>query len=253
MYDYFLGGKTNFEADRAAAAVITDGFPTVGLTARSQRAFMHRAAGYIAREGIDQFLDIGTGIPTEPNLHQIVQAVNPAARVVYVDNDPIVLAHAAALMSSDDRGSVTYLDADARDPDAILASDAVQTTLDLTRPVGISILGLLHFLDDTDAYRLVHTLLDSVPPGSILALSQGTADAGGSAVHDKGGASWKTVGLPVSYRTKDQVQTMFLDGLVVVEPGITFTHRWRPDSHPRLQPSIPDADISIYAVVARKP
>lgn len=249
MYDYFLGGKTNFEADRVAGDAVIAGFPTMPLAARGNRAFMRRAVAYAAGEGIGQFLDIGTGIPTEPNLHQVVQAINPAARIVYVDNDPIVLAHAAALLTSDPAGAVSYVHADAREPAAILAADELVSLLDPSRPVAVSIFALMHFLDDVAGQALVDTLLDAVPSGSFLMLSQSTHDVGGpgQAATEK----YRAAGIRAWPRSRTQLMELFLGGLDLVDPGITFVHRWRPTPSHFALPA--DSDISLYAAVARKP
>ena len=251
IYDCFLGGKTNYAADRAAADAIRAAMPSAVAAARSQRTFMHRAVEVLARDGIEQFLDIGTGLPSEPNLHQIAQQVNPAAHVVYVDNDPIVLAHAAALMSGTAAGALVYLHADAADPEAILAAPALREVLDLARPVAISVIGILHFLDDETAVRLVRTLVAAAAPGSHLVLTQSTLDADVAGSAARAAQSYRASGIPCFPRSADQVRAMFLDGLEPVEPGIAFSHRWRPDGD-RFR-ALPDAEIATLAAVARKP
>lgn len=175
MYDYFLDGKDNYPVDWEAAEQVISFFPAVKEMARTNRDFMHRAARLLARRGIRQFLDIGTGIPTAPNLHQIVQAIAPAARVVYADNDPIVLRHAEALLHSDPQGRTAYIQADAQEPQKILA--AARQTLDFDQPVALSMMALLHLVgDEDDPYGIVAELLDSLAPGSYLALSHATGD-----------------------------------------------------------------------------
>ncbi|ABW12495.1 protein of unknown function DUF574 [Parafrankia sp. EAN1pec] len=177
MYDYYLGGKDNFPADREAAEQVIGTFPSVRALARQNRSFMTRATRYLAGEmGIRQFLDIGTGIPTSPNLHEVAQSLVPAARVVYADNDPIVLAHARALLASSPQGRTVYLDADLRDPESILDSPQLRETLDLTQPVALSLVAILHFIKGDEPYAIVRRLLDALPAGSYLVLTHGTAD-----------------------------------------------------------------------------
>jgi O-methyltransferase involved in polyketide biosynthesis len=247
VYDYLLGGKTNYAADRAAGDGLISVMPRARATARRQRGFMHRTCRHIAEAGITQFLDIGSGIPTEPNLHQIVHAARPESRVVYVDNDPIVLAHAAALMSGP--GTVAYLQADARDPEAILAAPQVRETLDLTRPVSVSVIGLLHFLDDDTVRRLLDTVVGALAPGSYLSITQATYDndrdgsvRGTTDVYAKAGISgWA--------RTYDEVEAL-LHGLEILPPGIVPCAEWRPDPTRFEQGA---RDLSIWGAVARKP
>ncbi|MGI5128434.1 SAM-dependent methyltransferase [Pseudonocardia sp. CA-107938] len=261
VYDVLLGGKTNYWADRIAADEIVQIAPTTPLAARAQRGFMHRVVTELARSGFDQFLDIGAGIPSEPNLHQVAQSVIPTARVVYVDNDPIVLAHAAALMTSDPRGAVGYVDADARKPADILAAPQVRELLDLDRPVAISAVGLLHFLDDEDAHRLVTTLLDAVPAGSALAFSQVTPDFGEHGAMATAMAQFTAAGMPMFPRSAADVHRLFLDGLEPAEPGLVGMLRWRPAVEVPLAAhldtadlaALTDVDVSMYAALARKP
>jgi hypothetical protein len=261
VYDVLLGGKTNYWPDRVAADEIVNAAPSSPLAARAQRGFMHRVVTVLARSGFDQFLDVGTGIPTEPNLHQVAQFVTPSARVVYVDNDPIVLAHAAALMKSDPRGAVGYVDADARRPEEILAAAELGTVLDLDLPVAISAIGLLHFLDDGDAHRLVTTLMAAVPPGSALAISQVTPDLDANGAMVAAVGQYTAAGMPMYPRTSAEIHRLLLRGLDVQEPGVAGLLRWRPDVDVPLNPDLAgddlrtatDADVSIYAVLAVKP
>ena len=261
VYDVLLGGKTNYWPDRMAADEIVNAAPSSPLAARAQRGFMHRIVTVLARSGFDQFLDIGTGIPTEPNLHQVAQHLTPSARVVYVDNDPIVLAHAAALMKSDPRGAVGYVDADARRPEDILAAAELGTVLDLDRPVAISAIGLLHFLDDGDAHRLVTTLMAAVPSGSALAISQVTPDLDANGAMVAAIGQYAAAGMPMYPRSAAEIHRLLLRGLDVQEPGVAGLLRWRTDVDVPLNPdltgddlrSLTDADVSIYAVLAVKP
>ncbi|WP_285900971.1 SAM-dependent methyltransferase [Frankia sp. R82] len=243
MYDYFLGGKDNFPADREAGQRAMAGAPDIARAIRANRAFLVRAARYLAAEaGISQFLDIGTGIPTSPNLHEVAQAVTPDARVVYVDNDPLVLAHARALLTGTPAGRTAYLDADLRDVDAILAAPELRDTLDLSRPVALSVLAILHFLPDTDTgepFTLVRRLLDALPTGSHLVVSHGTPDFA-PAISEQGAAAYRAGGIAVQLRRRDEF-ARFFDGLELVDPGIVPVHRWRPDAAPAAADTSVDA------------
>jgi O-methyltransferase involved in polyketide biosynthesis len=249
-YDYLMGGKDNYAADRAIGEAAAKAWPAVRIAVRANRAFMHRAARFAAREGIRQFLDIGTGIPTRPNLHQVVQEHTPESRVLYVDNDPIVLAHAAALMVSDPRGRTGYLHGDAREPDSILADPKTGDVLDLSQPLLLSVIGLLHFLDDDVATRLIRTVIEAVPSGSYLALTNITRELDPETI-DNAAAGYAGGGVRTYLRSKQEIQELFLSGLDTVEPGVVIVHRWRPDAAPAL-PDVPDAAISVYGAVARK-
>jgi O-methyltransferase involved in polyketide biosynthesis len=249
VYDYLLGGKTNYAADRQAGDAALAAMPSMRDTARAQRAFVQRAARFAAEAGIDQFLDIGTGIPTEPNLHQIAQDVNPDARVVYVDNDPIVLAHAAALMGGA-RGSLAYVHADAREPAAILGAEQLRATIDLTRPVAVSVIGIVHFLDDDTVHKLISTLMDAVPSGSYLSITVGTFDLDDSGEVRRTNEVYARAGIEGWARTRDQVREL-LAGLDVVPPGIVQPLHWRPG--PTAFPNGANRDRALWAAVARKP
>jgi S-adenosyl methyltransferase len=230
----------------AAAAA----FPGIRIAARTNRAFLRRAGRFVAEQGVHQFLDIGTGIPTEPNLHRIVQAVEPSARIVYVDNDPLVLAHAATLMVGDPRGATTFLQADAHDPRRIITAPQVGETLDLDRPVALSLLAVLHFLDDAAAAELVGTLTAAVAPGSYLLLTHSTLDLDTDGAVTRAVARYHAAGVKSFMRSHEQIARLFLDGLELLEPGLVPTHRWRPDTDATDGPT--DADVSAYAAVARK-
>ncbi|MFF5303137.1 SAM-dependent methyltransferase [Streptomyces sp. NPDC013161] len=247
MYDYFLGGKDNYPVDWEAAEKVISLFPAVKQMARVNRDFMHRASRLLAERGISQFLDIGTGIPTQPNLHQVVQAINPRARVVYADNDPIVLRHAEALLHSTPEGSTTYVQADVREPGKILA--AAREQLDFEQPIALSLVALLHLVaDEDDPHRIVGELLDSLTSGSYLALSHATGDfdpetwARVVEVYRKGGT-------PAQVRSRAEF-TSFFGGLELVAPGIELAAGWHPE--PGAQPGEADR-IPLYVGVARKP
>ncbi|SEG89412.1 S-adenosyl methyltransferase [Actinacidiphila yanglinensis] len=251
MYDYFLGGKTNYAVDRSAAEDAIRRLPTLRTTARVNRAFVHRSARFLAREcGIRQFLDIGTGIPTAPNLHEVVQREAPVSRIVYVDNDPIVLVYADNLLGSTPEGATEYVEADLTDPGAVLAAVEEADCLDLSLPVGLSLNAVMHFVpDDVDPYGVVATLLDRLAPGSYLALSHVT--------HEFAPEAWAQIteiytsgGTPL--RTRDQAEVEgFFDGLDLVDPGVIVAHQWRPEaaSGPTL---VTNAQSSLLAGVARK-
>jgi SAM-dependent methyltransferase len=253
VYDYLLGGKDNYAVDRAAAEAIMRLWPAVGTAALANRSFMHRSARFMADHGITQFLDIGTGIPTEPNLHQVVQAVTPTARVVYVDNDPLVLVHAAAFMQSDPRGRTAYVQADLRDPGSILGSPELREVLDIERPIGLSLIALLHFVtDDDEARAVVGSLVDVLAPGSFLALTHGSDEFDPERMHAFAEIIARN-GFEYRFRGRAQIAEL-LDGLQLVDPGIVQIHTWRPElgRGARTGPPIDRRDIAGYGVVARK-
>jgi hypothetical protein len=250
VYDYLLGGKDNFAADREAAAHITEVWPNLPVSMRANRNFMIRVSRFLAAElGIRQFFDIGTGLPTSPNLHEVVQSVHPDARIVYVDNDPIVLVHARALLTSSDEGRTTYIDADLKDPDRIVAAPQLAQALDLTQPVAICLLAIMHYVIDEDhAHRIIDTLMAAMPSGSALALSTATADTNPEEV-GRGIAMYNARGIASKVRTKSEVEALF-NGLELVEPGVELIHRWHPDER---SAGIEDAQISMWGGVGVKP
>lgn len=249
MYDYFLGGKDNYEADRQAAEAVLRVWPGIRTAAKVNRAFMHRSTRFLVGAGVRQFLDVGTGIPTEPNLHQIAQQDARHSRVVYVDNDPLVLAHARALMVGAPEGATTYLQADVTDPAAILDAAPLREVLDLARPVGLSMIALLHFIDN-GAGEIVKTFLDALAPGSYLVICTATADFSPEQVATAR-EIYRARGITARDRSRDEVASLF-GGLEVVEPGMVPPHRWRPDGIADVPDSY-DASVSCYAAVARKP
>lgn len=249
VYDYILGGKDHYQVDVAAGNAMCAEWPALPVHMRANRAFMHRAARHLARtEGIRQFLDIGTGLPTSPNLHEIVQAERPDAGVVYVDNDPIVLAHARALLTSSPEGRTAYVDADMRDTEAVLGSPAFQNILDLGEPVGLMVIGMVHFIMPPDDHTLVRRLLDPLPSGSFLAMTIGTADFAPDEVGRVAG-EYARRGMPMKLRTRPEAEAFFA-GLDLVDPGLCQVHHWRPDAD---APDCDDRDIAMYGAVARKP
>ncbi|NUS12950.1 MAG: SAM-dependent methyltransferase [Streptomyces sp.] len=249
VYDYILGGKDNYQADREAAEQMLSGWPSLRTSMQENRRFMHRSVRYAAEQGIDQFLDIGTGIPTSPNLHEIAQSVNPSARVVYVDNDPIVFAHAAARLRGRPEGRISYLRADMHDPDAILASPELAGTIDLARPVSLSLIAVLQFvLDKDEACALVRRYTEPLAPGSLLTITAVTSDTS-PATHQVN-AEYQKSGIPVRPSTRAEVEPLFT-GLDLVDPGVVLVHRWRPE--PEDEDAFDDSEIGMYAGVARKP
>ncbi|MFK4599566.1 SAM-dependent methyltransferase [Streptomyces pristinaespiralis] len=250
VYDWFLGGKDNYPVDEELGRQIMGVDGTARHVARTNRWFMQRVTRWLAAEaGIRQFLDIGTGIPTEPNLHQVAQGIAPDARIVYTDNDPIVLIHAEALLRSSREGITDYVQADVREPGRIL--EQARKNLDLTRPVALSLVALTHFLGDEDRpYDLVARLVDALPSGSYLVLSQLTADFDPVAV-GRGVAMYAAGGVTLAPRTKDEI-ARFFDGLDTVDPGLVQLTDWHPEL--AVGESVDEkAVISLYGAVARKP
>ncbi|MFG2192101.1 SAM-dependent methyltransferase [Streptomyces sp. NPDC048639] len=254
MYDFYLGGKDNYAADREAAAKVVMVYPGIMACARTNREFMHRATRLLARRGIRQWLDIGTGIPTSPNLHEVAQSVVPDARVVYVDNDPIVLAHAEALLVSAPAGRTEYIEADARNPAAILSSPQLTRTLDLTEPVALSLNALLHFIpDEQDAYGIVERLMSALPSGSALALTHCTPDFD-PPTWEKVTQIYRSGGTPAQVRTKAEVEAFFT-ALDMVDPGVEVPHRWHPaegGADAVATTDLTDAEVSLWAGVGLK-
>jgi hypothetical protein len=229
--------------------------PNSLIPPRENRAFLRRAVRYLARDaGISQFLDIGTGIPTSPNVHEIAQEANPRARIVYVDNDPIVLAHARALLTSGPDGKTAYIDADLRDVEKILSSPDVNDALDLSQPVALMLIAVLHFVADEDnPHGVVARLMAALPSGSYLALSHLTGDFDPEAWEGVA-AVYRRSGVIMRVRTLQDIE-QFFDGLDLVDPGVVSLPRWRPDpadaGPPAETPT--DAQVSVYGGVARKP
>jgi S-adenosyl methyltransferase len=248
VYDYWLGGKDNFAADREAAERIIAVRPTVIRDIRSNREFLHRTVAYLAQDvGIRQFLDIGTGIPTSPNVHEIAQEVIRTARVVYVDNDPIVLVHARALLSSSPEGRTDYIDGDLRKPDDILERAA--KTLDFSEPVAVILLGVLHLVSDAEQpHEIARSLMAAMSPGSYLVVGHPASDVQTDLVAESQRQYNAHVSTAQTRRSFAEV-ARFFDGLELVEPGVVQEHRWRP---------VPDVDAMSYETpgwggVARKP
>jgi hypothetical protein len=248
MYDWFLGGKDNYPVDEEMGRQLLALEPRVPVMAQVNRAFMHRATRWLAINGVRQFLDIGTGIPTEPNLHQVAQRVAPEARVVYCDNDPIVLAHAEALLRSTPDGVTEYLQADVRDPARILEQAA--KILDFGKPVALSLVALLHFVADEDgAYELVERFLAELPSGSYLMLSHASDDFD----TEKAATAtemYRRRGLTMALRGRAEI-ARFFDGLELVEPGVALVADWKPELGEVIQLE-GDEPVPGYAGVGRK-
>jgi hypothetical protein len=249
VYDYWLGGKDNYAADRALGDAIIAAMPSTRSSARGNRAFLGRAVRYLAAEaGIRQFLDIGAGIPTAGNTHEVAQAIAPGSRIVSVDNDPIVGAHARALMTGHPAGATLFLQADLRDPGRILADPGLRATLDLGQPVALMLVAVLHFLPETDDPRgIVAELLAALPSGSYLTISNITADFDPDSAADAQAAGQRS---GVTYVPRSQAEVAaFFAGLDLVDPGVVPLLAWRPDDGP---PTDPRA-VPSYAAMGRKP
>ncbi|QKW05879.1 SAM-dependent methyltransferase [Streptomyces sp. NA04227] len=249
MYDWWLGGKDNYPVDEEMGRKLLAIEPRIPIMARANRAFMQRATRWLAQHGITQFLDIGSGIPTEPNLHQIAQRTAPEARVVYCDNDPIVLAHAEALLRSTPEGRTAYLQADVRDPADIL--ERARDTLDFTRPVALSLIALLHFITDEDgAYDLVDAFLQGLPTGSYLMLSHGTGQftPKGAAEADE---LYKNSGITLALRDRHEVERFF-HGLELVDPGVAVIDTWHPELGEPVEGQQDFQPMPGFGAVARK-
>jgi S-adenosyl methyltransferase len=248
VYDYWLGGKDNFAVDREAAERALAAYPGLRRGVRAQRAFLANAVEYLTRTaGLRQFLDIGTGIPTANNTHEVAQAVDPDARVVYVDNDPMVLVHARALLTSSKPETTTYLDADLRDTAKILAEAAA--LLDFRKPVGVLLIGILQLIpDQDDPHAIVTRLMDAVPSGSWLAIFHPASDILADQMSEAARQVSARAATPTTLRTKAEIMRFF-DGLEFLDPGLVQVHRWRPGS------SAPDMgdEVPGYAGVAQKP
>ncbi|MEV0226833.1 SAM-dependent methyltransferase [Streptomyces sp. NPDC050704] len=273
VYDVFLGGKDNYPVDRAAAAAALAANPRGYLDVRHNRDFLRRAVTTLTQEdGIRQYLDIGTGLPTQENVHQIAQRIAPDARVVYVDNDPVVLAHARALLTSGPEGRTDYVDADLKNPAQIL--EAAAKTLDFDQPVALALVAILHFVEDAEAYGIVRELVEALPSGSRLVLSHLTEDLNPENVRAVQ-RTYTERGFTFVLRSKAEVERFLTEnGLEVDEPGVVPAHHWRPDNAApapeQAEPAylatlddiekvryrdisdVTDADINVYAVTGRK-
>ena len=247
VYDYWLGGKDNFAADREAGDRVLAATPGLRDRVRANRAFLVRAVRYLAAEaGIRQFLDVGTGIPAANNTHEIAQRAAPDSRIVYVDNDPIVLTHARALLAGGPEGSIQYIDGDLRDVASVIGAAA--KTLDLTRPAALLLLGVLHLVQEAEGpYEIVARLMDALPSGSYLVVSHPASD-----IHPGQAEAQRRyterVSTPQTLRTRAEV-SRFYEGLALVSPGLVYVHSWRPGP----DDIVPPNGVSACGGVARKP
>ena len=247
VYDYWLGGKDNFAVDREAAERALAAYPGLRRGVRAQRAFLANAVGYLTRTaGVRQFLDIGTGIPTANNTHEVAHAADPDARVVYVDNDPIVLSHARALLTGSRAGTTSYLDADLRDTAKILTEAAA--LLDFRQPIGVLLIGILQLIpDEDDPHAIVARLVEAVPPGSWLAIFHPASDILTDQMKQVAREVSARAAAPTTLRAEAEIMRFF-DGLELLEPGLVQVHRWRPGSP---APDMGD-EVPGYAGLARK-
>jgi hypothetical protein len=248
-YDYWLGGKDNFAADRESGDAIAAKFPAIRIAVMENRRFLRRAVTFLAKEaGVSQFLDIGTGLPTANNTHEVAQSLVPTSRIAYVDNDPLVLVHARALLTSSPEGATTYVDADLRDPERILRSEQLRATLDFSQPVALMLLAILHFLpEEADPYAVVTRLVEALPSGSYLVASHATSDFLPPELVAEISAGRHGEG---RLRTKAEF-TRFFDGLEPVAPGIVPVADWRDEEEPLPRPTA--VQTGMYAAVARVP
>jgi O-methyltransferase involved in polyketide biosynthesis len=246
-WNYWLGGKDNFAVDREVGERILEILPNMRVTARADRAFLGRAVRFLAGEaGIRQFLDLGTGLPTAANTHEVAQSVAPESKIVYVDNDPLVLVHARALLTSTPQGVTDYVEADVRDPELVLREAA--RTLDFSRPVAVTLLGVLQFVrDDDEAVSIVERLVAAVPPGSYVAVAQASNEVN-PAEAEAAERFWNEhAEPPIKFRSAQQVRRFF-HGVELLEPGVVSCSRWRPEP---ADLELPEVDL--LCGVARKP
>ncbi|MFB9831366.1 SAM-dependent methyltransferase [Actinoallomurus acaciae] len=233
MYDYYLGGKDNFEVDRTAVEEMHRVIPELFQTARENRAFLGRAVRYVAGQGVRQFIDLGAGLPTQGNVHEIARQVSREARVVYVDNDPVVAAHGRALLAED--GSTTIIERDVRKPDEILDDPALTRLIDLREPVAVLFVAVLHFISDAEyAARIIQRFRAAMAPGSYLVIAHGTRAAGAVAVSTMT-KTYETATEKVSLRDPEEI-VRFFDGFDLVEPGAVHLPWWHPEIEPHPEP-----------------
>jgi hypothetical protein len=243
IYDVFLGGKDNYAADRAAAQIAIDAGPDIPRAARDNRAFLGRAVRFAIESGIRQFVDLGTGLPTQGNVHEVAQSLAPDAHVVYVDNDPIVLVHARALLPPSN--TTTVIQADFREPAAVLDHPKTRSLIDFDEPVAVMMLAVLHFATDDEVRDAIKAYREAMAPGSLLIVSHSTSEGHGEAGVKAIGA-WKKATVPLHDRNREQVEALF-DGFDLLEPGVAWVPEWRPDL------GVKSDTRWMYAGVARRP
>ncbi|GID30379.1 SAM-dependent methyltransferase [Paractinoplanes brasiliensis] len=244
IWNYWLGGKDNFEVDRAAGDEVIAHIPDIPIGAKSERAFLKRVVRFLVEDaGIHQFLDIGTGLPSADNTHEVAQSLDPRCQVVYVDNDPLVMVHARALLTSTPQGRCDYVEADLREPQTILT--AARQTLDFSQPIGLMLLGVVnHLMDDDVAYGSVAQLVQAMPTGSYLVLTHSTAEIHGEPMLRVMRETTERGGTPIRARTKTELERFF-DGLDLLEPGVVTCSRWRPD------PESDEPEVYLFGGVGR--
>jgi S-adenosyl methyltransferase len=251
VYDYWLGGHHNLVADRELAEAMATLDPWILAACKANRAFLGRAVRFLARHGIRQFLDIGSGLPATGNVHEVAQAVAPQSRVVYVDNDPLVLVHARALLASAPEGRTGYIQADLRDPASILASPATRETLDFSQPVALVLCAILHFLADADnPAGILATLLGALPPGSYLVASHATSEHFPPDENEAALRAYRAPGITFQPRDSGDFARLAFAGLDLVPPGVVLASEWHPEDD---APRPPAAEVSCYGGVGRKP
>jgi O-methyltransferase involved in polyketide biosynthesis len=250
IYDYSLGGKNHFAADRELADRALASVPTARIAARENRAFLGRAVRYLAAEqGIRQFIDIGAGLPAADNVHEMAQRAAPESRIVYIDSDPMVISHARALLTSSPEGRTACIQADLRDPPAILESPVTRDVIDFTQPVALLLVAVLHLIQDGDnPEAIVKTLIEALPPGSFVVASHLTGQ------HDRDGwaaveRDYRAAGMPAQWRDSDEFARLVFAGLEMVPPGAVLVSEWRPESD---GPRPTSAEVSFYGGAARK-
>lgn len=249
IYDYLLGGFYNFEVDRAVAQKITEALPDMPLFMRANRAFLRRVVRFLAEQGIDQFLDLGSGIPTVGNVHEVAQQANPSACVVYVDNEPVAVNHSRTILEGNSKATV--IQADIRQPEVILGHPETRRLLDFNRPTAVLLLSVLLFLADEEAYRAVRYVRDALVPDSYIAISHPTDDKTPPEQTERAKKLYAAIGAPVRVRSYNEVERFF-DGLELIEPGLVHIPLWRPEGPDDLFLRNPELS-GYYAGVGRKP
>jgi O-methyltransferase involved in polyketide biosynthesis len=249
IYDYLLGGFYNFEVDRAVAQKITEALPDMPLFMRANRAFLRRVVRFLAEQGIDQFLDLGSGIPTVGNVHEVAQQANPSACVVYVDNEPVAVNHSRTILEGNSKATV--IQADIRQPEVILGHPETRRLLDFNRPTAVLLLSVLLFLNDEEAYRVVRYVRDALVPDSYIAISHPTDDKTSQEQAQRAEKLYAAIGAPVRVRSYNEVERFF-EGLELVEPGLVHIPLWRPEGPDDLFLRNPELS-GYYAGVGRKP